>query len=121
MLLGAWSIFYMTDGGDDDGGDHAVVAAAIVVRERVCIQWSMGYFVVDLLDCFSRGDIPFSIHAFLSLGISTHSLFSPTCLAVKVIAKDMNRSVGSISQTLYRIRHALMSCIEKTVAAGQTS
>ncbi len=41
--------------------------------------------------------------------------------SVKVIAADMNRSVGSISQTLYRIRHALMTCIEKTIAAGQAT
>lgn len=41
--------------------------------------------------------------------------------SVKVMAEEMNRSVGSISQTLYRIRHALMTCIEKTVAQNKQS
>ena len=36
--------------------------------------------------------------------------------SVKDIADEQDRSVGSISQTLYRIRHTLMTCIEKTIA-----
>lgn len=39
--------------------------------------------------------------------------------SVQQIAAEQERTVGSVSQTLYRIRHNLMICIEKTLAAGQ--
>lgn len=41
--------------------------------------------------------------------------------SVQRIAADQGRTVGAISQTLYRIRHNLMQCIEKTLASIQTS
>ena len=41
--------------------------------------------------------------------------------SVQRIAADQERTVGAISQTLYRIRHNLMLCIEKTLASMQTS
>lgn len=41
--------------------------------------------------------------------------------SVKVMAKSAGRSVGSISQTLYRIRATLLECIEKTMGTAQTS
>ena len=41
--------------------------------------------------------------------------------SVKKIAADQKRTVGAISQTLYRIRHNLMLCVEKTLTAIQTS
>ena len=41
--------------------------------------------------------------------------------SVQGIAAEQGRTVGSISQTLYRIRHNLMACIEKTLAAEQAS
>ena len=41
--------------------------------------------------------------------------------SVQRIAADQGRTVGAISQTLYRIRHNLMQCIEKTLALMQTS
>ena len=41
--------------------------------------------------------------------------------SVQQIAADQGRTVGAISQTLYRIRHNLMLCIEKTLASMQTS
>ena len=41
--------------------------------------------------------------------------------SVQRIAADQGRTVGAISQTLYRIRHNLMQCIEKTLASMQTS
>ena len=40
--------------------------------------------------------------------------------SVQQIAVEENRTVGAISQTLYRIRHNLMICIEKTLAAEQS-
>ena len=40
--------------------------------------------------------------------------------SVQQIAVEEQRTVGAISQTLYRIRHNLMICIEKTLAAGQS-
>jgi RNA polymerase sigma-70 factor (ECF subfamily) len=40
--------------------------------------------------------------------------------SVQGIAAEQGRTVGSISQTLYRIRHNLMACIEKSVAAEQS-
>lgn len=39
--------------------------------------------------------------------------------SVQNIAAEQGRTVGSVSQTLYRIRHNLMACIEKTLAAQQ--
>ncbi len=39
--------------------------------------------------------------------------------SVQGIAAEQERTVGSISQTLYRIRHNLMACIEKTLSAEQ--
>jgi len=39
--------------------------------------------------------------------------------SVQKIAAEQRRTVGSVSQTLYRIRHNLMVCIEKTLASGQ--
>ena len=41
--------------------------------------------------------------------------------SVQDIAADQGRTVGSVSQTLYRIRHNLMNCIEKTLAAERAS
>ena len=41
--------------------------------------------------------------------------------SVKDMAENMQRSVGSISQTLYRIRHTLLTCIEKTMAQQKQS
>ena len=41
--------------------------------------------------------------------------------SVQRIAADQGRTVGAISQTLYRIRHNLMQCIEKTLTSMQTS
>ena len=41
--------------------------------------------------------------------------------SVQRIAEDQGRTVGAISQTLYRIRHNLMLCVEKTLTAIQTS
>ena len=41
--------------------------------------------------------------------------------SVQRIAADQGRTVGAISQTLYRIRHNLMQCNEKTLASMQTS
>jgi RNA polymerase sigma-70 factor (ECF subfamily) len=40
--------------------------------------------------------------------------------SVQRIAEDQGRTVGAISQTLYRIRHNLMLCVEKTLTALQT-
>lgn len=40
--------------------------------------------------------------------------------SVQQIAVEENRTVGAISQTLYRIRHNLMICIEKTLAVEQS-
>ncbi len=40
--------------------------------------------------------------------------------SVQQIAAEENRTVGAISQTLYRIRHNLMICIEKTLATEQS-
>ncbi|MCH2059553.1 MAG: sigma-70 family RNA polymerase sigma factor [Verrucomicrobiales bacterium] len=40
--------------------------------------------------------------------------------SVQKIANEANRTVGAISQTLYRIRHNLMICIEKTLAARES-
>ena len=41
--------------------------------------------------------------------------------SVQRIAADQGRTVGAISQTLYRIRLNLMQCIETTFASMQTS
>jgi len=40
--------------------------------------------------------------------------------SVQQIAAEEKRTVGAISQTLYRIRHNLMICIEKTLVAEQS-
>lgn len=36
--------------------------------------------------------------------------------SVKAIARTLGRSVGAVSQTLYRLRNALQDCVEKRVA-----
>ncbi len=41
--------------------------------------------------------------------------------SVQGLAAEQERSVGSVSQTLYRIRHNLMTCIEKSLASEQSS
>lgn len=40
--------------------------------------------------------------------------------SVMQIAADLRRSVGSISQTLYRIRAALKECVQKKLSEGAT-
>jgi RNA polymerase sigma-70 factor (ECF subfamily) len=40
---------------------------------------------------------------------------------VQRIAKDAGRSVGAISQSLYRIRERLLQCIERRLAAGEST
>lgn len=41
--------------------------------------------------------------------------------SVQRIADDAGKSVGAISQTLYRIREALMKCVEQTLATEELS
>jgi len=40
--------------------------------------------------------------------------------SVKALAEQLGRSVGSISQTLYRIRHTLLACIRRRLAGGES-
>jgi RNA polymerase sigma-70 factor (ECF subfamily) len=39
--------------------------------------------------------------------------------SVQRMAEDAGKSVGAISQTLYRIREALMKCVEQTLATEE--
>jgi RNA polymerase sigma-70 factor (ECF subfamily) len=41
--------------------------------------------------------------------------------SVQDIAAAAGRKVGAISQSLYRIREALLKCVEQTVAEGEIS
>jgi hypothetical protein len=46
-----------------------------VFNERIPILWSIGYFVVDLVDCGLRGDVTYSLHALfcLVLGVANYT------------------------------------------------
>jgi hypothetical protein len=44
-----------------------------VFNERIPILWSIGYFVVDLVDCGLRGDVTYSLHAAMCLVLGVES------------------------------------------------
>ena len=72
ILLGQISIFC-----DDD----------TIFRERIATLWSTGYFIVDLVDCLIRLDVPYSIHALCCLFLCLGNFATPLCQELRMTSK----------------------------------
>jgi hypothetical protein len=68
-VLGLMSMYY-----NDDS----------VFNERIPILWSIGYFVVDLVDCGLRGDVTYSLHALFCLVLGLSNYTTPVCRELRM-------------------------------------
>jgi hypothetical protein len=68
-----------------------------VFNERIPILWSIGYFVVDLVDCGLRGDVAYSLHAAMCLFLGVSNYTSP-------ISRALRMKYVPFTMVLYRIR-----------------
>jgi len=73
MLLGSISIYYNNDA---------------IFNERVGIWFSIGYFLIDLLDCVVRRDGIYGLHAFLCLSLGFSNATSPLCRMMRSNSKS---------------------------------
>jgi hypothetical protein len=69
ILLGLVSMYY-----NDDS----------VFNERIPILWSIGYFVVDMVDCALRGDATYSLHAAFCLVLGVSNYTTPLCRELRM-------------------------------------
>jgi hypothetical protein len=69
IALGLMSMYY-----NDDS----------VFNERIPILWSIGYFVVDLVDCGLRGDVTYSLHALFCLVLGLSNYTTPVCRELRM-------------------------------------
>ena len=58
-----------------------------VFKERIATLWSTGYFIVDLVDCTSRLDAPYSLHAICCLVLCLANYFTPVCQELRMTSK----------------------------------
>jgi hypothetical protein len=55
-----------------------------VFNERIPILWSIGYFIVDLVDCGLRGDATYSLHALFCLVLGVSNYTTPVCRELRM-------------------------------------
>ncbi len=72
MLLGLCSIYYHNDA---------------IFNERIPILWSIGYFIVDLVDCILRADVTYSLHAMFCLLLGLVNYATPICWQLRMNSK----------------------------------
>lgn len=58
-----------------------------VFKERIATLWSTGYFLVDLVDCATRLDAPYSMHAICCLLLCMANYFTPLCQELRMTSK----------------------------------
>jgi len=72
ILLGLTSMYF----NDDE-----------IFTERIPILWSIGYFVVDLVDCGLRMDITYGFHAIMCLFLGLANYHVPICRELRMNSK----------------------------------
>lgn len=60
-----------------------------VFNERISILWTLGYFLVDLLDCLWRRDVAFSLHAIFCIVLGTGCYTSPVFRLLRINSKAL--------------------------------
>eukprot|EP00977_Amphora_coffeiformis_P027575 scaffold34621_cov166-Amphora_coffeaeformis.AAC.18 len=58
-----------------------------IFRERIVTLFTTGYFVVDLVDCATRMDGPYTFHAVTSLFLCLANYFTPLCQELRMTSK----------------------------------
>ena len=58
-----------------------------IFKERIATLWSTGYFMVDLVDCTLRLDVPYSMHAICCLLLCVANYFTPLCQELRMTSK----------------------------------
>ena len=58
-----------------------------IFKERIATLWSTGYFIVDLVDCTTRLDAPYSMHAICCLLLCLANYFTPLCQELRMTSK----------------------------------
>jgi hypothetical protein len=85
--LGALSLYF-----DDDG----------IFNENISIFWSMGYFLVDIVDCASRLDAAFTLHAAFCLVLGLANYRTPIMRQMRLNSKatmcELSSPVLSLSK-----------------------
>lgn len=63
------------------------IANEDVFREQIVTLFTLGYFIVDLVDCVLRLDGPYTFHAITSLFLSLANYFTPLCQELRMTSK----------------------------------
>ncbi|GAX29014.1 hypothetical protein FisN_7Hh395 [Fistulifera solaris] len=56
-------------------------------NERIGILWSVGYFLIDIIDCSLRSDGPYLLHGILCLGLGLANYTHPVCRHLRTNSK----------------------------------
>lgn len=56
-------------------------------NERIGILWSIGYFVIDIMDCTVRRDGPYLLHGLLCFGLGMANYSNPLCRHLRTNSK----------------------------------
>ncbi len=76
-----------------------------LIPESVPIAFSVGFFVVDFIDCAVRGDIMFLIHAVISLALNLMSGLSEVHRQLRSTSKGFFAEVSTVSSNDYFYDH----------------
>jgi len=103
LSLGLWIILYLRSVRNDPEGylnsklipnlhSYAVCALALLTLlgffpESYVCGFSISYFLVDLIDCTARRDVPFFIHAVVSIGLIVFTQTSPVHKELMSVSK----------------------------------
>lgn len=102
VCLSFWSAVYyeavLSPGGNPHGFDRstlisnlhsvplcvlAALSIAELIPEAVPVCWSVGFFVVDLVDCVTRRDLMWTVHAVISLVLNVATGFVPRHIVLR--------------------------------------
>ena len=72
IFLGALSLYYHDDA---------------ILNERIPILWSLGYFLVDILDCSLRGDVAYLCHAIFCFTLGLANYHTPLLRTLRMNSK----------------------------------
>lgn len=72
IVMGCMSLYFQQDA---------------IFHERIGTLWSLGYFVVDIIDCSLRYDGPYLLHGILCLGLGIANYTHPVCRLLRANSK----------------------------------
>jgi TLC domain len=90
IVLGTISIY--SGGGYDTSSGGATTTAPstpnmMVFNERIPILWSLSYFLVDIMDCSIRQDVPYLFHAVCCFVLGAMNYTVPTLRLLRMNSK----------------------------------